>query len=234
MLSRILFTTAAAVTILTSGAKAADYFPFPDSLYPKPTLGLSSPGPAQVDYNNSFIDVTQFTVLRNAAGAPIGGTRSDSAFVRTADLVASSPAVVSLQQRIDGSTQQLQNATAQIQQLQTTTAQLQQLQNATAQIQQLQNATIQQLQNATAQLQHTVIQTERGVAAVAAMANISMPSAPGRTTWAFNGATFQGEFGGGLSFAHRLNTSVPIAVTAAYGNGGGSAHVGRVGMMGEF
>jgi trimeric autotransporter adhesin len=206
MLCKILFTTAAAVTILTSGAKAADYFQFPDSLYPKPTLGLSSPGPAQVDYNNSFIDVTQFTVLRNAAGAPIGGTRSDSAFVRTADLIASSPAVVSLQQRIDASMQQLQNVTAQTQ----------------------------QLQNITAQLQQTVIQTERGVAAVAAMANISMPSAPGRTSWAVNGAAFLGEVGGGLSFAHRLNTSVPIAVTAAYGNGGGSAHVGRVGLMGEF
>jgi hypothetical protein len=212
MLSRILFTTAAAVTILTSGAKAADYVQNPQDTYPKPTLFLSSPGPAQVDYNNSFIDVTQFTVLRNAAGAPIG-TRSDSAFVRTGDFVASSPAVVSLQQRIDASMQQLQNVTVQIQQLQSATAQLQQL---------------------TAQLQQTVIQTERGVAAVAAMANISMPSAPGRTTWAVNGATFQGEFGGGLSFAHRLNTSVPIAITAAYGNGGGSAHVGRVGLMGEF
>jgi hypothetical protein len=226
MLGRILFTTVTAVTILASGAKAADYVQNPQDTYPKPTLGLSSPGPAQVDYNNSFIDVTQYTVLRNAAGAPIG-TRQDSAFVRTGDLVASSPAVVSLQQRIDVSTQQLQNATAQIQQLQNTTAQIQQLQNAS--IQQLQ-----QLQNATAQLQQTVIQTERGVAAVAAMANTSMPSAPGRTTWAVNGATFQGEFGGGLSFAHRLNTSVPIAITAAYGNGGGSAHVGRVGLMGEF
>jgi hypothetical protein len=233
MLSRILFTTVAAVTILASGAKAADYVQNPQDTYPKPTLSLSSAGPTQVDYNNSFIDVTQYTAVKNAAGATIA-TRQDSAFVRTGDLVASSPAVVSLQQRIDASTLQLQNATAQIQQLQNTTAQLQQLQNATAQIQQLQNATIQQLQNATAQLQHTVIQTERGVAAVAAMANISMPSAPGRTTWALNGATFQGEFGGGLSFAHRLNTSVPVAVTAAYGNGGGNAHVGRVGLMGEF
>src|ERR1700733_3195856 len=94
MLSRILFSTVAAATMLASGAKAADYVQNPQDTYPKPTLFLSSPGPAQVDYNNSFIDVTQFTVLRNAAGAPIG-TRSDSAFVKTADLVASSPAVVS-------------------------------------------------------------------------------------------------------------------------------------------
>jgi hypothetical protein len=66
------------------------------------------------------------------------------------------------------------------------------------------------------------------------MANSWMPSAPGRTIWAVNGATFQGEFGAGFSVAHRLPTNVPIAVTAAYGNGGGSAHVGRVGLMGEF
>jgi hypothetical protein len=75
---------------------------------------------------------------------------------------------------------------------------------------------------------------ERGISAVAAMANIWMPSAPGRTTWSVNGAAFQGEFGAGFSVAHRLPTGIPIAVTAGYGNGGGSAHVGRVGLMGEF
>jgi hypothetical protein len=77
-------------------------------------------------------------------------------------------------------------------------------------------------------------ETNRGIAAVAAMANTWMPSAPGRTTWAINGAAFSSEIGGGISFAHRLNLSVPIAVTVAYGNGGGTAHVGRVGLMGEF
>jgi hypothetical protein len=61
-----------------------------------------------------------------------------------------------------------------------------------------------------------------------------MPSAPGKTTWAINGAAFQSEIGGGISFAHRLNFNTPLAVTAAYGNGGGTAHVGRVGLMGEF
>jgi len=83
-------------------------------------------------------------------------------------------------------------------------------------------------------LQSELTQAGRGIAAVAAMANISMPSAPGRTTWALNGAVFQSEYGGGLSLAHRLNFSVPVAITAAYGNGGGSAHVGRIGLMGEF
>jgi hypothetical protein len=85
-----------------------------------------------------------------------------------------------------------------------------------------------------ADLQHSALQAQRGISAVSAMANIWMPSAPGRTSWAVNGATFQGEFGAGFSVAHRLPTNVPIAVTAAYGNGGGSAHVGRIGLMGEF
>jgi hypothetical protein len=79
-----------------------------------------------------------------------------------------------------------------------------------------------------------ITQGNRGIAATAAMANTWMPSAAGRTTWAINGAAFQSEVGGGISVAHRLNLSMPIAVTAAYGNGGGSAHVGRVGLMGEF
>ena len=77
-------------------------------------------------------------------------------------------------------------------------------------------------------------QANRGIAASTAMANTWMPSAPGRTTWAVNAAAFQSEVGGGISVAHRLNFSMPVAVTAAYGNGGGSAHVGRVGLMGEF
>jgi hypothetical protein len=84
------------------------------------------------------------------------------------------------------------------------------------------------------QLQQSIVHVDRGVAAAVAMANISMPSAPGRTAWAMNASTFQGEFGTGFSLAHRLSTSMPLAVTASYGNGGGSAHVGRVGLMGEF
>jgi len=61
------------------------------------------------------------------------------------------------------------------------------------------------------------------------MANISMPSLPGRTTWAINGSIFGNEVGGVFGVAHRLPTTMPLAVTAAYGNGGGTAHIGRVG-----
>jgi hypothetical protein len=96
-----------------------------------------------------------------------------------------------------------------------------------------QQPSTQALQVAT-QAQQAAIQAQRGVSAVAAMANIWMPSAPGRTTWAVNGSTFQGEFGAGFSVAHRLPLSIPIAITAAYGNGAGSAHIGRIGLMGEF
>ena len=90
------------------------------------------------------------------------------------------------------------------------------------------------VQNLNARVDQAFQQFNRGTAAVAAMANSWMPSAPGRTTWAINGAAFQSEVGGGISLAHRLNLTIPIAVTAAYGNGGGTAHVGRVGLMGEF
>jgi hypothetical protein len=91
-----------------------------------------------------------------------------------------------------------------------------------------------QLQTRAQYLQNGITQADRGIAATAAMANVWMPSAPGRTTWAVNGAAFQSEIGAGLSMAHRLNLSTPVAITAAYGNGGGTAHVGRVGLMGEF
>jgi hypothetical protein len=84
------------------------------------------------------------------------------------------------------------------------------------------------------QINNSNIQLSRGVAAATALSGTFMPSAPGRTSWAVNGSAFNGEFGAGLSLAYRLNVSVPIAVTAAYGNGGGTANVGRVGLMGEF
>ncbi|MEW6644217.1 MAG: hypothetical protein AB1586_27175 [Pseudomonadota bacterium] len=83
-------------------------------------------------------------------------------------------------------------------------------------------------------VQRTALQAQHGVTATAAMANIWMPSAPGKTAWAVNAATFAGDVGGGFSFAHRLNFNIPVAITGSYGNGAGSAHVGRVGLMGEF
>ncbi len=89
------------------------------------------------------------------------------------------------------------------------------------------NQAFQQVDQSTRQLEH-------GVAAAVAMGSAFMPSAPGRTSWVVNGATFNNAVGAGLSIAHRLNFSVPIAVTASYGNGGANANVARLGLMGEF
>jgi trimeric autotransporter adhesin len=95
-----------------------------------------------------------------------------------------------------------------------------------------------QLQSTVAGLQGQINdnQTEarRGIASAMAMTPASMPSAAGRTSWAVNTSTFRGEyaFGGGL--AHRLDTNVPMAVTAGYAYGGGNSHGARVGLAGEF
>jgi autotransporter adhesin len=77
-------------------------------------------------------------------------------------------------------------------------------------------------------------EAREGIAAAMAMTPASMPSAPGRTSWAANGAVFKGEFGAGFSMAHRFNTAVPIAATFGYANGGGGSHGFRAGLMGEF
>jgi hypothetical protein len=74
----------------------------------------------------------------------------------------------------------------------------------------------------------------RGIAATAALAPVTMPSAPGRTTFSLNTGFFHGETGVGIGFAHRLNTAFPLAIHASYGNGGGYEQVGRLGMTVEF
>jgi hypothetical protein len=63
---------------------------------------------------------------------------------------------------------------------------------------------------------------------------VPMPSAVGHTSCAANTSTFHGEyaFGGGL--ADRLDTNVPMAITAGYAYGGGNTHGARVGLAGEF
>ena len=72
-------------------------------------------------------------------------------------------------------------------------------------------------------------------AAVTAAAYAPTPSRPGATTFAMNGSTFQGEYGIGVAINHRLSwTSIPVYITGAYGNGGGSQSVGRVGFACEW
>jgi hypothetical protein len=77
-------------------------------------------------------------------------------------------------------------------------------------------------------------EARRGVAAAMAMTTASMPSAAGRTSWAINVANFHGQSATGGSLAHRLNTGVPLAITAGYAYGGGDNHGARVGLAGEF
>lgn len=77
-------------------------------------------------------------------------------------------------------------------------------------------------------------QEERaGVAAAMAMANATLPSAPGRLSYAANAATFRGAAALGGSVAYRLDTKVPLALTG--GVAGSSGYVGgRIGIMGEL
>ncbi|MCJ2084485.1 hypothetical protein MKK88_00550 [Methylobacterium sp. E-005] len=88
-------------------------------------------------------------------------------------------------------------------------------------------------------VQRYAIQTRKearqGVAMAIAMATAPMPSAPGKTTWATNGATYRGEWAGGVAVAHRLPTCcVPVAITAGVAYGGNNALGARAGLAGEF
>jgi len=100
-------------------------------------------------------------------------------------------------------------------------------------------AQVNNLEAKTDSVQRYAIQTRKearqGVAMAIAMATAPMPSAPGKTTWATNGATYRGEWAGGLAVAHRLPTCcVPIAVTAGVAYGGDNAVGVRAGLAGEF
>jgi autotransporter adhesin len=84
-------------------------------------------------------------------------------------------------------------------------------------------------------IQNAQQEARRGIAATAAIANAPTPQRPGGTTFAVNGAVFEGQGGVGVALTHRLSwTSVPVYVSAAYGNGGGRENVGRVGAAVEW
>ena len=86
----------------------------------------------------------------------------------------------------------------------------------------------------TADLNSVRTEERRGLAAAMAMTTAAMPSAAGRVSWAINAAAFLGHAAGGASLAYRLDTNVPVALTAGYSYGGGNAHGVRVGLQGEF
>jgi autotransporter adhesin len=77
-------------------------------------------------------------------------------------------------------------------------------------------------------------EARRGIASAMAMTPAAMPSGAGKTSWAMNTAAFRGEFAFGGGVAHRLDTNVPLALTAGYSFSGGNNHGARVGMAGEF
>lgn len=95
-------------------------------------------------------------------------------------------------------------------------------------------ANVGQLNALQSQITSNQSEARRGIAAVSALAYVPTPSGPGRTTFALNGAYFEGERGLGVAIAHRFATEIPLYLSAAYGNGGGTQHVGRVGMGVEW
>ncbi len=77
-------------------------------------------------------------------------------------------------------------------------------------------------------------EARRGIVAAVAVAPVLMPSAPGKTTVAFNTGYYRGESGVGIGVSHRLNFAIPTVVYGSYSNGGGNEHIGRAGMAVEF
>ena len=74
----------------------------------------------------------------------------------------------------------------------------------------------------------------RGIAAVAAMAPVLMPSQPGKTTVSLGSGYYRGEGALSVSAAYRLNFATPVVLYGSYANGGGEEHVARAGIAVEF
>jgi autotransporter adhesin len=74
----------------------------------------------------------------------------------------------------------------------------------------------------------------KGVAAAVAMGHAAMPSAPGRTSFVLNGATFRDQAAVGGAFMHRLRGSVPLAIGGGFSFAGKGNNAFRAGVAGEF
>ena len=77
-------------------------------------------------------------------------------------------------------------------------------------------------------------EARRGIAAAVAMADAPVPSAPGRTSYATNGAVYRGEVAVSFSLMHRFNLDTPVAFTAGVSHSGGKDTAFRAGIAGEF
>ncbi|MXO63838.1 hypothetical protein [Qipengyuania oceanensis] len=76
--------------------------------------------------------------------------------------------------------------------------------------------------------------TRQGIAAAVAMGQAPLPSAPGRTSYVVNGATFRGEQAVGASIMHRLDTAEPFAIGLGVSFAGNKNNAFKVGVAGEF
>jgi len=74
----------------------------------------------------------------------------------------------------------------------------------------------------------------RGIAATVAMTPVQIPSAPGKFTYALNGAAYRGQYATGGSMMYRLNTKSPMAVGVGFSQAGSKESAVRVGIAGEF
>ena len=84
------------------------------------------------------------------------------------------------------------------------------------------------------QLDSMQTQFRRGIAASVAMTPVQIPSAPGRFTYSFNGASYRGAYAAGGSMMYRLNTKSPMAVGLGFAKGNGKSNTVRLGIAGEF
>ncbi|HKX89292.1 MAG TPA: hypothetical protein VJM13_08790 [Sphingopyxis sp.] len=87
-------------------------------------------------------------------------------------------------------------------------------------------------------LEHQMDRIDRsfrqGIAATIAMTPVQIPSAPGKFTYALNGAAYRGQYATGGSMMYRLNTKNPMAVGVGFSGAGGDNRSVRVGIAGEF
>jgi hypothetical protein len=67
-----------------------------------------------------------------------------------------------------------------------------------------------------------------------ALTSPSMPSAPGKTSYSLNAATWRGETAIGAALSHRLDIGAPLSVNVGFSYAGEGNKGGRIGIAGEF
>jgi hypothetical protein len=72
------------------------------------------------------------------------------------------------------------------------------------------------------------------IVATAAAPSIATPSAPGKSTFSFNTAYFEGQTGFGAAVAHRLNVDTPVVLDASVSEGSNTEWLARAGFSVEW